>query len=199
MPAFSLTLRLLRQAGQVVVVAASLAGVASAEDTSPPPSGPAYRIQSGDVLLVSVWKEPELQGEVIVRPDGGVSFPLAGDLPAASGTVEDLRRAIDERLRKFIPDPVVTVSVKATSGNRIYVVGKVSRPGDFMLSRPIDVMQALSLAGGATPFADVDDIRILRRDGKRQVALRFRYSDVAEGRALEQNLLLQGGDTVVVP
>lgn len=196
MPALYSTLRLLWQTGLILVVTAS-PGVAA--DTQEPPAQPPYQIQSGDVLQVSVWKEPDLQAELIVRPDGGVSFPLAGDLPAAGGTVEDLRRALDERLRKFIPDPVVTVAVKAIAGNRIYVAGKVNRPGDFLLSRPLDVMQALALAGGATPYADVDDIRILRRDGARLIALRFRYSDVAQGKALEQNILLQSGDTVVVP
>jgi polysaccharide biosynthesis/export protein len=159
----------------------------------------AYRIQPGDVLLVSVWKEEELQTEVIVRPDGGMSFPLSGDVMAAGGTVEDLRRAIDERLRKYIPDPVVTVAVKAVLGNRIYVVGKVNRPGEFLLNRPMDVMQALAMAGGATPFADVNDIRILRRDGEKQTALRFRYAEAERGKDLEQNILLHSGDTVVVP
>lgn len=159
----------------------------------------AYRIQSGDVLTIAVWKEKELESEVIVRPDGGVSFPLAGDLAAAGGTVEDLRRTLDERLRKYIPDPVVTVAVKATTGNRIYVVGKVNRPGDFLLNRPLDVMQALAMAGGATPFADTNDVRVLRREAGQQTVIRFRYEDVAKGHRLEQNVLLRSGDTVVVP
>ncbi len=159
----------------------------------------AYRIQSGDVLTIAVWKEKELESEVVVRPDGGVSFPLAGDLVAAGGTVEDLRRALDERLRKFIPDPVVTVAVKATTGNRIYVVGKVNRPGDFLLNRPLDVMQALAMAGGATPFAETNDIRVLRREAGKQTVIRVRYDDVAKGHRLEQNVLLRSGDTVVVP
>ncbi len=193
MPGISLFFRPRALAAVLLVVAASLQ--ASAADEPVPP----YRIQAGDVLIVAVWKEVELQSELIVRPDGGVSFPLAGDMPAAGGTVEDLRRTIDERLRKYIPDPVVTVSVKAPAGNRIYVVGKVNRPGEFLLSRPIDVMQALAVAGGTTPFADVNEIRILRRDGARQVALRFRYSDAERGKELERNILLQSGDTVVVP
>ncbi len=179
-------------AGLILVAAASV-NVFAADEPAP------YRIQPGDVLTVSVWKETELQSEVIVRPDGGVSFPLAGDMHASGGTVDELRRMIDERLRKYIPDPVVTVSVKAPAGNRIYVVGKVNKPGEFLLSRPLDVMQALALAGGATPFADVNEIRILRRDGSRQTALRFEYSDAEHGRRLEQNILLQSGDTVVVP
>jgi polysaccharide export outer membrane protein len=93
----------------------------------------------------------------------------------------------------------VTVAVKTVGGNRVYVIGKVNRPGDFPLTGPIDVMQALSLAGGATPFADTNDIRILRRDGERETSIRFRYHDIARGRRLDQNILLQNGDTVVVP
>jgi polysaccharide export outer membrane protein len=102
-------------------------------------------------------------------------------------------------VRKFIPEAVVTVAVKIASGNRVFVVGKVARPGDFALNRPIDVMQALSLAGGTTPFANTDGIRILRRDGSRQSSIKFHYSEVQRGRRLEQNILLQSGDTVVVP
>jgi polysaccharide export outer membrane protein len=158
-----------------------------------------YRIQPGDVLAVSVWKEQDLQGEVLVRPDGGMSFPLVGDLPAAGRTIEELRKAVDDKLRKFIPDPAVTIAVKQIGGNRIYVLGKVNRPGEFPFTRPIDVMQALSLAGGATSFAEVDSIQILRREQGKQTALRFEYSSVERGRKLEQNILLRSGDTVVVP
>src|SRR5262245_18220646 len=158
-----------------------------------------YRIQPGDVLAVSVWKEQDLQGEVLVRPDGGMSFPLVGDLPAAGHTIEELRKAVDDKLRKCIPDPAVTIAVKEIGGNRIYVLGKVNRPGEFPFTRPIDVMQALSLAGGATSFAEVDSIQILRREQGKQTALRFEYSSVERGRKLEQNILLRSGDTVVVP
>lgn len=158
-----------------------------------------YRIQPGDVLMVSVWKEEALMAEVLVRPDGGLSFPLVGDVRASGRTVDELRTLVDERLSKFIPDPSVTIAVKQIGGNRIYVLGKVNRPGEFSFSQSIDVMQALSLAGGATSFAALDDIRILRREQGKQTAHRFRYSDVERGRNLEQNILLKSGDTVVVP
>ncbi|MEJ1964411.1 MAG: polysaccharide biosynthesis/export family protein [Gammaproteobacteria bacterium] len=160
----------------------------------------AYRIQPGDVLTISVWKETDLQTEVLVRPDGGLSFPLAGDQIAEGRTVDELRQVLAERLKKFIPDPVVTVAVRQLGGNRIYVMGKVNRPGEFPFSRALDVMQSLSLAGGTTSFADLNEIRILRReeDGK-QVVIPFRYDEVARGRHLEQNVLLKTGDTVVVP
>jgi polysaccharide export outer membrane protein len=192
MPRFLSFFRQRALAGLALVAAAS-ANCFAAEEPAP------YRIQPGDLLTVSVWRETELQSDVIVRPDGGVSFPLAGDMSAAGATVEDLRRKLDERLRPYIPDVVVTVAVKSPAGNRIYVVGKVNKPGEFLLSRPVDVMQALAMAGGATPFAEINDIRILRRDGKQQTSLRFRYSDAERGRELEKNILLQSGDTVVVP
>jgi polysaccharide biosynthesis/export protein len=160
----------------------------------------AYRIQPGDILTISVWKEQDLQADVIVRPDGALSFPLAGDQVAEGRTVDEVRKTLAEKLKKYIPDPVVTVAVKALGGNRIYVVGKVQRPGEFPFSRALDVMQSLSLAGGATSFADVNDIRILRRgESGKQVILSFKYDEVSRGRHLEQNVLLQTGDTVVVP
>jgi polysaccharide export outer membrane protein len=160
---------------------------------------PAYRLQPGDVITVSVWKETELQSDVLVRPDGGFSFPLAGDVDAVGKTVEDIRTLLVDRLKRYIPNPVVTVAVKQIGGNRIYVVGRVNHAGDFPLSSPLDVMQAIALAGGATPYAAINDIVILRRQNGEQQALHFHYSDVARGRDLSQNVLLQGGDTVVVP
>jgi polysaccharide export outer membrane protein len=158
-----------------------------------------YKLQPGDVLQVVVWKETDLQSEILIRPDGGISFPLAGDIPAAGHTTDELRAELETRVRKLVPGAVVTVEVKAPNGNRIFVIGKVNRPGDFALSRPIDVLQAISLAGGVTPFASADHIRVLHREGARQNSVRFRYSEVAKGRHLDQNVLLQSGDTVIVP
>lgn len=158
-----------------------------------------YRLQPGDLLQVVVWKETDLQSEVLIRPDGGLSFALAGDVQAAGLTTDELRAELQTRVRRLVPDAVVTVSVKAPNGNRIFVIGKVNRPGDFALGRPIDVMQAISLAGGLTPFASANGIRVLHRDGPRETSTTFRYSEVAHGRHLEQNILLQSGDTVIVP
>ena len=158
-----------------------------------------YKLQPGDVLQVVVWKETDLQSDVLIRPDGGVSFALAGDLQAAGLTTDELRAELEMRVRRLVPGAVVTVSVKAPNGNRVFVIGKVLRPGDFPLIRPIDVLQAISMAGGVTPFASTNGIRILHRDGKSQSSVRFRYDDVAKGRHLEQNIILQSGDTVIVP
>jgi polysaccharide export outer membrane protein len=158
-----------------------------------------YLLQPGDVLSVSVWKEPDLTSEILVRPDGDISMPLAGEMAAAGHTVEDVRSTIDKRLREFIPAPAVTVSVKQTLGNQIFVIGKVAHPGPYPIIRPVDVTQALSLAGGTTPFASVDNIKVLRRRGEQQTIIPYRYSDIEHGRKLEQNILLESGDTVVVP
>ena len=172
---------------------------ATASDSVPAAGRHAYRLQPGDIVTVSVWKEEDLQREVLVRPDGALSFPLAGEINVDGRTVEELRVDLVERLKRYVPDPVVTVAVKAIGGNRVYVIGKVARPGEFPFSSTLDVMQALSLAGGATPFAQINDIVILRRDNAGQRALPFRYGDVERGKNLAQNFELQSGDTVVVP
>jgi len=160
----------------------------------------AYLIQPGDLLEVSVWKEEDLQREVLVRPDGQISFPLVGDIDARGKTVSELRAEITARLQKYIPNLVVTVTVARILGKRIYVIGQVNNPGEFVVNPGVDVMQALSMAGGTTPFAKLGDIIILRRnsDGN-QSAIRFRYNQVESGRSLDQNIMLNNGDVVVVP
>jgi polysaccharide export outer membrane protein len=158
-----------------------------------------YEVQPGDVLQVSVWKEPDLSQQVLVRPDGGFSFPLAGDVNALGRTVEQLRLELTERLAKFIPDLVVTVAVQEINGNKVYVIGQVNEPGEFIVNPRVDVMQALSLAGGTTAFASPNDIFVLRREGGAQRRLPFNFGDVVRGKQLEQNVLLRSGDVVVVP
>ena len=158
-----------------------------------------YKIQPGDVLAVSVWKEEDLIQEVIVRPDGQITFPLVGEAKAAGNSIENLRLLISERLKKYIPDPVVTVSVRQLAGNTIYVIGKVNRPGVFPIVRNVDVMQAMSLAGGTSTYAALNDIKILRRENGQLRALSFKYAEVEKGKRLEQNVVLQAGDVVVVP
>ena len=158
-----------------------------------------YLVKPGDILQISVWGEEDLQGEVLVTPDGGFSFPLVGHLNARGKTAAQLQEMVVARLVTYIADPVVTVSLKQINGNQIYVIGQVKNPGAFVMNHAVDVVQALSLAGGTTPFASLNDILILRRDGTRQIALSFRYSDVSRGRGLEQNIQLQSGDVVIVP
>ncbi len=158
-----------------------------------------YLLQPGDILEISVWKEPDLQSEVLVQPDGRISFPLVGSVMAKGRTVQAVNSAIAARLEKYIPDPVVTVNLKQMSGNRIYVVGKVLKPGEFLSNRNIDVMQAIGMAGGLNPFAEGDEILILRRVNGVQKSIPFDYDKVVDGEDLTQNIILKPGDVIVVP
>jgi len=158
-----------------------------------------YTMQPGDILEISVWKEEGMQSEVLVRPDGGLSFPLVGDVMAEGRTIKQLNNEITEKLQAYIPDPVVTVSLKQINGNSVYVLGRVHKPGEFQFIRKIDVMQALSKAGGMTPYAEVEKIKILRRTDGALQAIMFHYGEVEKGKKLEQNILLESGDVVVVP
>ncbi len=181
-----------------LAVFAWLAGAALAQ--APAGVDPStYRVGPEDVLEISVWREDALKKEALVRPDGGISYPLVGELQAAGKTVLQLREEITKRLEKYIPDAVVSVTVLKTGSQRVYVLGKVTKPGEFPVGRSVDVLQALSMAGGVTPFADLNGIRIMRREGDRQVVLPFEYGRVVRGERLEQNVLLRAGDVVVVP
>jgi len=159
----------------------------------------AYEIQSGDVLEISVWNEKNLQREVLVRPDGGLSFPLVGSVSTVRKTVEDLQKEIATKLQKYIPDASVSVAVKQINGNKFYVLGKVNRPGEFPLAQKTDVVQALAMAGGTSTFAEVNSIKVLRRQGEQQFMYDFRYGDIEKGKSLEQNIGIQSGDVVIVP
>jgi polysaccharide export outer membrane protein len=158
-----------------------------------------YRVGAEDVLEISVWREEALKKELLVRPDGGVSYPLIGEVQVAGKTVLEIREEVAKRLERFIPDPAVSVAILKVGSQRVYVIGKVNKPGEYPLGRYVDVLQALSMAGGLTPFADSNEIRVMRREGGRQVVLPFEYSRVVRGQKLEQNIQLRGGDVVVVP
>jgi polysaccharide biosynthesis/export protein len=184
----------------LTLVLAGTAVAAPPATSGGPPQDVAYTVKPGDTLQVSVWKEPDLQGPVLVRPDGMFSFPLAGQMDARNKTVAELQTELTTKLKKFISDPVVTVSIQEIKGNKVYVIGQVQKPGDFVVNPRVDVMQALSMAGGTTPFAALGDIMILRRnDTGQQQALPFRYNDVVRGKNLDTNIMLQAGDVVVVP
>ena len=159
----------------------------------------AYKIQPGDVLQIGVWKEENMVRTVLVRPDGGMSFPLVGDIRAAGESVERLSETITALMSKYIPEPVVTVSMQQLTGNKIYVVGKVARPGEYVANSYVDVVQAIAMAGGMTTFASVNKIKIVRRMGENLEAHSFRFSDIEDGENLEQNIILSSGDIVVVP
>lgn len=160
---------------------------------------PGYRLGPEDVMLISVWKDEQLTREVVVRPDGMFSFPLVGDIQAQERTLDDIRADLVKRLTKYIPNPNVSIAVTKVMSYKIYVIGRVNKPGEYLIGHYTDVLQALSLAGGLTPFAAENDIRIMRRVKGAQESISFRYGDIRKGRNLEQNILLQRGDVVMVP
>lgn len=177
----------------LVVIAAVRPALAETSDVD------TYMVQPGDILEISVWREEGLEKQVVVRPDGGLSFPLVGNVQASGRSIEALQAEVADKLKRYIPDPSVTVAVLKLEGNKVYVIGKVNRPGEFPATRQVDVMQALSMAGGMTPYAAANKIRILRREGARQTAIPFAYGDIEKGENLQQNIILKAGDVVVVP
>lgn len=158
-----------------------------------------YFLNAGDLLNISVWNEEALQKDVIVLPDGMISFPLAGELLAKGKTVTDLQVAITKKLTEYIADPVVTVSVTNVSGNSIHIMGKVATPGSIVMSQTMDVMQALSLAGGLSPYAKEDEIIVLRRTTGKQQVIPVNYSALKQGKSLQSNILLKSGDVIIIP
>ncbi len=178
---------------------AALALLACASVAGAQEAGADYQVKPGDLLIVSVWKEPDLTMEVLVRPDGKFSFPLAGDVQATGRSVEDVRQDLIKKIEGYIPDVVATVMVKEIAGNKAYVVGKVNRPGPILMTDETNVMQALSFAGGTAQFAGLKKILILRGQGGSQSAIPFNYNEVESGENLAQNIVLQPGDVVVVP
>jgi len=179
----------------ILIALLALAATISRAENAP------YRINAGDVLTVYVWGEKDLSQEVLVHPDGKVGLPLVGQLTAGGLTTEELQNNLADGLAKYLKDkPSVSISIKQTAGNKIYVLGKVNRPGDYPINRPTDIMQALAMAGGLNAFAAESNINVLHRekDGS-QKAIKFRYSDVKAGDELQTNILLDSGDVVVVP
>ncbi len=174
----------------------SQAPAASTQDTLDDAS---YKIGPQDVLQIDVWKEPEITRSVPVRPDGKITLPLLNDVQAAGLTPMELAEAIRTELKRYINNPQVTVSVSAINSRRVYITGEVIRPGAFPLLPGMTVLQALTSAGGFTPFANTKGIYVLRVEGGKQVKLPFDYKAFVNGKKPEVNVQLQPGDTIVVP
>jgi polysaccharide biosynthesis/export protein len=173
-------------------VIAGFASLADAED------GVSYRLRAGDHIAISVWGEDTLNlKDIVVLPDGTVTFPLVGTVSVAGLSASEASALVADKLKSYLPEPQVTVIV---SGNLAYVIGKVAKPGPVLLQSPLTAMQALSLAGAMDKFADTDEIKVIRRaaDGAQQV-FDLHYDSLIHGRRLEANIVLQPGDTIVVP
>ena len=160
---------------------------------------PNYVIGSQDMLDISVWREPDFSRTVPVRPDGKISLPLLNDMQAAGLTPSQLAAELTKTLSKFVTNPQVTIIVTQINSQRFYVLGEAARPGAYTLIPEMTILQALSNAGGFTPYANSKKIYLLREENGRQQKLLFNYKDVIGGKRTEQNIVLQNGDTIVVP
>lgn len=159
-----------------------------------------YLIGPGDLLAITVWKDPELSRTMPVRPDGRISLPLIGEVAASGLTAAGLQSAIIEKLVPFMSHPEVNVIVQEIRSRHFNIVGKVNKAGVYDLLKPTTVLDGLAQAGGFQDFARVTKIYVLRRAGDNSTRmLPFNYKQVVKGRALDQNLQLEPGDTIVVP
>lgn len=160
-----------------------------------------------DVLKVTVWKSPDLSGEVTIRPDGTITLPLIGDVSAAGLTANVLAKRISERLTEYVSSPIVTVQVKEVNSYFIYVMGEVVKPGKYQLKSYVNVMQGIALGGGFAPFANKNKIKVLRNvstgaaghEEKHQIEIPVHYDDILKGSAVPGNFILLSGDVIVVP
>lgn len=158
-----------------------------------------YRIGLGDILEISVWKNPDLTRVVTVLPDGKISFPLISQIRAVNKTLDELTVELKEKLNRFVPDVDLSIVVAQVNSMMIYVVGRVNHPGRFEMTTPMNVLQALATAGGLNPFAKGGSIKIFRDKGGPEKYIRFDYDEVAKGNNLAQNIVLERGDVILVP
>jgi len=194
------TLAISRIAAALLVLlwGTAAAQTATTRTEQDPPN--AYQIGLGDVLEVSVWKNPELSVTVPVRPDGRISVPLLGDVQAAGLTPLALKAALTDGYKEYVTAPGVSVVVKEIHSRKIYVTGEVAHPGTYDLEPRGKLMQALALAGGLTPYAK-GRVILLRdgRDGHQEKRMEVALKSIINGKKPEDNVLLQPGDTLVVP
>lgn len=158
-----------------------------------------YTVGPGDILEINVWREPDLSRQVLVRPDGKITFPLIDDIQASGMTTLDLKALITEQLQGFIESPEVTVIVDQSNSRNFYISGKVNAPGTYQLSPNMTILQALSVARGFAEWAHKDSVRIIRRTNGKEKIFTFNYDKVIAGKNLEQNIVLEPNDTIIVP
>jgi polysaccharide export outer membrane protein len=199
--------------GALLAITASLVPVAAQQLVSPPARSapeseavsaggavpPGFVIGADDILSIVYWREAELSADVVVRPDGNISLPLLNDVPAAGLTPETLRLRLTELARKFVADPSVSVVVKTINSRKIFITGNIQRPGAYMLTGSMTVLQLIAMAGGVLEYADTKNITIMRTETSGSRAFPFNFKDVSRGKKLEQNIELRPGDTVIVP
>jgi polysaccharide export outer membrane protein len=185
--------------GASICVAAAVGVLLFGSEAFAQASEASYKIGPNDILNIFVWKEVELTRDVTVMPDGKITYPLIGEITAQGRTASELKKDITDKLQNFVTAPEVTVIVKESRSQVIYTIGKLTRPGPYPLAPGMTVMQALSAAGGFAEWADTKNILIVRRDGGKEAQLRFNFKEFTSGENLQQNILLNPGDTLVVP
>ncbi len=161
--------------------------------------GETYLIGLGDILEVQVWNEPDLSRTMSVRLDGAISLSLVGDVQAVGRSIPDLSRLLEKKFAELVEEPTVTVILIESRSRRYYLIGQVAQPGEFSLDYPISLLQAIARAGGFSEWAKKEEVEVFRRhDGKEQM-LKFDYDAFVKGRNLKQNILVEPGDTIVIP
>ena len=159
-----------------------------------------YIIGNGDILEIVTWREEDLsREEIIVRLDGNISFPLLNDVEAAGKTPTQLKAEIEKRLKEFVTDPNVTVTVRSAASKRFYILGEVISTGEYPLTKNLTVLQAFALAGGFTEWASKKEIILFRRDQGKETVIRIDYKDIVKGKDFSQNVEIRADDTIVVP
>lgn len=158
-----------------------------------------YILRQGDTVSISVWREDALQRQLIILPDGSVTFPLIGRIEIAGLSTPEVAYQITAKLKEYFPDPIVSVAIVGIDGNRAYVTGKVLHPGSFIITGPTTVLQAISIMGGLDKFADEGGIKVIRTKADKQEILPVNYKDIISGKDLSTNIKLKAGDTLIVP
>ncbi|GBD96006.1 MAG TPA: hypothetical protein ENG83_15375 [Nitrospirae bacterium] len=160
---------------------------------------PDYTIDMGDVLYISVWEEADLRQEVIVRPDGKISFPLAGEVPAFCLTFDQLREELSKRLSEYIRYPIVSISLRKMGGKKVIVLGEVNEPGVYSVSGKRTVLESIALANGFTPHAVPSSVILVRGGLQTPEGMRLDLSRAINKTDMSQNITLQSEDMVYVP
>ena len=186
------------------VLTVLLSKVSTAGQETPPPAAATekqaeYVVGLGDQLQIMVWKEPDLTQTMSVRIDGRISLPLVGDVEAAGKTIRDLKKILEEKYAAVIAEPAVSVMLAQSRSWRYYIIGKVSKPGEYPIDFPITVLQAIARSGGFLEWAKTEKISIVRHEDGRETIAPFNYEALVNGQNLSQNVLVKPGDTIIIP
>ena len=175
---------------------------AAASKTASVAVPPSYIIGPDDVLTIVFWREKDLSGDVIVRPDGRISLPLVNELVAAGLTPEELRQKVTAEAERYVQDPTVSVVVKQINSRKVYITGEIGKPGTYPLAEHMTVLQLIAIAGGLHDFADKENIVVMRNEKRPDglpISYKVNYSDLIKRKNVSQNIELHPGDTIIVP